>query len=314
MFKDILLAITPSAICECAADTAISFAQRFESNLHVVHVCGIEQGWGDMEFLESSGVTDKIRTNITDYYHEKLSGVPNHKIMVVPGLPHTEILRLARKLDTDLIVMGPHTKEYAEKRAMMWGMAGSTLENVSRKARCPVMIVTRETPYGEQRFNNILVATDFSKQSDCAVNYGGQMARQYKAKLTLFNVLDMEEEGKNLIQSDIVKELAARRHRLNEQYGDRLKGIPDCTYECLEGSPAVEILKMARLTNADLILMAHHSKEIDPEEALLGSTLAQVAINSLCPTMSVNHHFDMRCGVMYDQTGGVEKTESEAHA
>jgi hypothetical protein len=27
----------------------------------------------------------------------------------------------------------------------MWGMAGSTLEKVSQRARCPVMIVTMET-------------------------------------------------------------------------------------------------------------------------------------------------------------------------
>lgn len=314
MFKDILLAITPSAMCECAADAAIAFAQRFESNLYVVHVCGIEQGWGDMEFLESSGATEKIKTNIEDYYREKLKGVPSHKVMVVPGLPHTEILRLARKLDTDLIVMGPHTKEYAEKRAKMWGMAGSTLEKVSRKARCPVMIVTRETPYGEQKFTNILVATDFSKQSECAVNYGGQMTRQYKANLTMFNVLDIEEEGKSLLQSEIVKEINTRKEQMVTQYGGRLGGIKTCTYECLEGAPAIEILKMARMKNADMIIMAHHSKDTDPEEALLGSTLAQVAVNSLCPTMSVNHHFDMRCGLMYDQTGAVAGTRSEARA
>jgi hypothetical protein len=28
-----------------------------------------------------------------------------------------------------------------------------------------------------------------------------------------------------------------------------------------------------------------------------------VALNSGCPTMSVNKHFDLRCGLMYDQTG-----------
>jgi nucleotide-binding universal stress UspA family protein len=314
MFKDILLAITPSAMCECAADAAISFAQRFESNLYIVHVCGIEQGWGDMEFLASSGTTDKIRGNIEDYYREKLKSVPACKVLVVPGMPHAEILRLSRKYNTDLIVMGPHTKEYTEKRSVMWGMAGSTLEKVSRQARCPVMIVTRETPYGEQKFSNIVVATDFSEQSECAVNYGGQMARQYKADLTVFNVLDVAGEGKSFKQDEIIREIGARKDKMAADYTDRLSGVKGCRYECWEGSPAIEILKMARMRNADLVIMAHHSKETDPEQALLGCTVAQVAMNSLCPTMSVNRHFDMRCGLMYDQTGAVAGPRAEARA
>ncbi|WP_027185330.1 universal stress protein [Desulfovibrio inopinatus] len=308
MFKDILLAITPSAMCECAADSAIAFAQRFEANLYIVHVCGIEQGWGEIEFMASSGATEKLKANIESYYAEKLKGVSSYQIFVVPGMPHTEILRLARKLDTDLIVMGPHTKEYAEKRALMWGMAGSTVEKVSRHARCPVIIVTKETPYGEQKFSNILVATDFSKQSRCAVNYGGQMARQYNAALTVLNVLDVSGKGQTLAQDEIVRELEDRKKEMIDKYAQGLAGIKSCTYECCEGSPAIEILKMARGIKADLVIMAHHSKEVDPEQALLGSTVAQVSMNSLCPTMSVNHHFDMRCGLMYDQGGAVTAT------
>jgi nucleotide-binding universal stress UspA family protein len=50
----------------------------------------------------------------------------------------------------------------------------------------------------------------------------------------------------------------------------------------------VEILKFARWRNADLIIMAHHSKEIDPEKALLGSNVVRVALSAACPTVSIN--------------------------
>ena len=35
--------------------------------------------------------------------------------------------------------------------------------------------------------------------------------------------------------------------------------------------------------------MAHHTREIDPEEAELGSTVEQVVLRSSCPVASVNH-------------------------
>ncbi|MCK5229361.1 MAG: universal stress protein, partial [Desulfobulbaceae bacterium] len=48
------------------------------------------------------------------------------------------------------------------------------------------------------------------------------------------------------------------------------------------------ILKFAREKNAALIVMSHHAREIDPEEALIGSTVEQVILRSSCPVASVN--------------------------
>lgn len=299
MFKDIVLAVTPSEVCEHAADKAFGFAQRFESNLTIVHVTGMEQGWGQMEWLEPSGETGRIQKNIEEFYSEKLKGLQNYQIKVVAGIPHNEILRISRQANADLIIMGPHTREHKEKRSKMWGMAGSTLERVSQRARCPVMIVTREAPYGEQRIARLLAATDFSKQAECAVAYGGQLCRHYNAGLTVLHVLE-DSHG-----AGSPRLAAEAKERLQCACEPVLRGLGNVCYECLQGQPAMEILKFARMRDVDLILMAHHSKEEDPEEAFLGSSVVQVALNSACPTMSVNRHFDLRCGLMYDQTGSV---------
>ncbi|NDY55494.1 universal stress protein [Desulfovibrio sulfodismutans] len=307
MFKDIVLAVTPSSICENAAEKAFSFASRFESKLYLLHVCGMEQGWGAMEHLETSGVVDRIRENMKEYYKERLCKMPNCEVIVVAGISHNEILRVARKKNADLIIMGPHTKEHAEKRSKMWGMAGSTLERVSQRARCPVMIVTRETP-GDGDFKNIVAATDLSEQAGCAVAYAGQLARHYKAGLTILNVL----ESSKIYPSDIRDQIEKTRTRLQGEYGARLEGLKDCSFECAVGDPPMEILDVAQKKKADLVIMAHHSKETDPEKAFLGSTVTKVALNCGCPTMSVNRHFDLRCGMMYDQTGQVVEATSTA--
>ncbi|OEU70429.1 MAG: universal stress protein UspA [Desulfovibrio sp. S3730MH75] len=296
MFKDIIVGITPTGIDDFAVKAAAEFARKFEANLYLVHVAGMAQGWGSVETLEPSGETGKLKDQLTEMYGDVLKDIPNSQIMVVPGIPHNELLRLARKKNTDLIVMGPHTKEYEEKRSKMWGMAGSTLERVSQKARCPVMVVHKDVVCKEPLFENILIATDFSDQAECAVSYGGQMARQYKARLTLMHVADFgADEG----------ELKAR---LESEYGPRLKGVEGCTFEVSIGEPAMEILKSSQQLHADLVIMAHHSKEQDPEKAFLGSTVVQVALNAPSPTMSVNRFFDLRCGLMYDQGGEVVET------
>jgi len=304
MFKEIVLAITPSEICHHAAAKAFEFAKRFEANLTLLHVTGMEQGWGQMEWLESSGETGRIKENIEEYYKEWLEATPNSKVLVLAGIPHNEIIRISRKVNADLIIMGPHTKEYMERRSKMWGMAGSTLERVSQRAACPVMIVTREARE-EQRFETIMAATDFSKQSECAVLYGGQLTRHYKANFIVFNVLPVDGYS----QSELAKMAEDTKARMQKDFEPLLRGIKNVSYEAWEGAPAMEILKLARQRNVDLILMAHHSKEKDPEKAFMGSVVAQVALNSVCPTMSINRHFDLRCGMMYDQSGNVISRE-----
>jgi len=303
-------------LCDCAAEAAFHFAQRFESRLVIAHVCGMAQGWGDMEFLESSGEVAKIKASVEEYYKEKLRGLDNYEVKVVPGVPHVEILRIARKMNADLVVMGPHTKEYSEQRSRMWGMTGSTLEQVSQKAACPVMIVAKSTPYGEHNFLNIVAATDFSDQADCAVHYGGQIARHYKAALTVFHCVDLSgESGRvSLGHDEIKRAIAESKAHLEESYGDKLRGIKNCSFESWEGMPAMEILKLARMREANLIMVAHHTRERDPEKAFLGSTVVQVALNSPCPTISVNRHFDLRCGLMYDQAGEAVETPHKAAA
>jgi len=299
MFKDIVVGITTSGIDECAVDAAVEFTKRFESKLTLMHVAGMSQGWGEMEQLQASGETGRIKKQIEDAFCDKLENLEDCKVVVMPGIPHAEILRYARKTNSDLVVLGPHTKEYSERRSKMWGMAGSTLERVSQKAKCPVMIVSKPCPAEERKFMNIIAATDFSDPAECAINYGGQMARHYKSKLTVFHCLT----------GGMTKDEALAR--LKEEYEPRVRGIENVEFEVRLGEPAMEILKLANEEEADLIIMAHHSKETDPEKAFLGSTVTQVALNSSCPTMSVNKHFDLRCGMMYDQTGAVASETAE---
>ena len=60
--------------------------------------------------------------------------------------------------------------------------------------------------------------------------------------------------------------IASARAKLESDYLSQLKGFEKVTVQVWEGSPYVEILKLARERQADLIVMAHHTREIDPAD------------------------------------------------
>ena len=76
---------------------------------------------------------------------------------------------------------------------------------------------------------------------------------------------------------------------MEELYLPELEGFDNYEIEVSgKEAPYVEILKYARDKQADLVVMAHHTREIDPEKAVLGSTVEQVVLRSACPVASVN--------------------------
>jgi nucleotide-binding universal stress UspA family protein len=70
-----------------------------------------------------------------------------HELTIWGGTqPQEEILKFARDLDADLIVMGSRTKE-ADKRMYV----GSAVEHVSAESSCPVAVVTHPDALAKMR-------------------------------------------------------------------------------------------------------------------------------------------------------------------
>jgi nucleotide-binding universal stress UspA family protein len=116
------------------------------------------------------------------------------------------------------------------------------------------------------------------------------MAIEVKANLHLFHAVDLglNSAGQVRSQEEIEQYIRTARARIDKDYLPKLKGYEKLTLEIWEGSPYVEILKFARDRQADLIVMAHHTRDLDEEKALLGSTVEQVVLRSACPVASVN--------------------------
>lgn len=99
------------------------------------------------------------------------------------------IVREAVVHDVDLIVMR------SRRRPRAAVLLGSTAETVCRNAPCPVLVThPREREWvgmssGEIDLNRVLIAHDFSRDSETALSFGLSLAQEYQAEVHLLHVL-----------------------------------------------------------------------------------------------------------------------------
>jgi nucleotide-binding universal stress UspA family protein len=300
MFKKILFATTAAPSCDNAAKVAFDLELKWDARLIVLHVMGVpSRGFSSFVKDVRSGEFEQpdpdyiawVKEEMKNTYADLLAESRNSVLETSVGVPYREILRKARQEDVDLIIMGAHTRDEDVSAARYRSVVGSTMQKVAKAARCPVVIISRPCTTCWKLFSNIVVCTDFSKAAESAFRWGAKLARTVGAKLHIFHAVDIGNGGATpqTWQEQIEGRIAEARQRIDRSYIPKLAGYDNYDLEIWEGTPYVEILKFAREKQADLIVMAHHAREVDPEEAELGSTVEQVVLRASCPVASVNH-------------------------
>ncbi|MBU4526195.1 MAG: universal stress protein [Desulfomicrobium sp.] len=297
MFEKILFATSASATCDDAARVAFELSRKNKSRLNVFHVFGLPtRGFGltyrDVRTGEETEVDDNlvslVKEEMTQYYEKQAKDHPSCVYETATGVPHTEILRKARKEDVSLIIMGAHTRPEDVGAMRHRVIAGSTMQKVAKSARCPVLVVSRPCVTCWSYFANIVIATDFSKPANYAFQFARNVANDIGCKLHIFHCVDLGGDTETG-QAYIEKQLAAAQEKVEEKYIANMGDFDNYVIALREGAPHVEVLKYARENKADLIVMAHHTRDVDPEQSMLGTTIEQVILRSACPVLSVNH-------------------------
>ena len=300
MFNKILFATTASPTCDNAAKVAFDLQMKWDAKLTIFHVLGIpSRGYSPFVTDVRTGETEQpdpdyiewVKEEMKNTYGALLEDSENVEIEATVGIPHREILRIARKKNIDLIIMGSHTRQEDIGATRYRSVVGSTMQKVAKAARCPVVIISRPCTTCWRLFSNIVFGTDFSKAADSAYLFAYNLAKEVGAKLHLFHACDIGATSASRIlgQEEIEQLIESSRKKMEKRYVSKMNGYDNYDIEVREGVPYIEILKFARERTGDLIVMAHHTREIDPEEAVLGSTVEQVVLRSACPVASVNH-------------------------
>lgn len=302
MFGKILFATTAQPNSDNAAKVAFDLASRNDARLYLFHVLGLpsrgfSQTVQDLKTGEQAGVDDDYAAWVEDelkHIYEKLltdmkGGAA--QIETAVGVPSTEILREARKENVDIIVMGAHNREDdSSASSRVRAVIGNTMQKVAKAARCPVLIVNRPCNTCWRMFSNIVFCADFSRPADNAFQFAYNTAKEVGAKLYLFHAVDISNpiEGMLAAQADIEEKVARAKELMEEKYVRNMTDYDNYQVDIFEGTPYVEILKYAREKQADLIVMAHHTRDYDDEDADIGTTVEQVVLRSACPVASVN--------------------------
>ncbi len=142
-FRTILLTTDFSETSLRAIPPALAIARAFDSKLLVAHVVEdilppLADEFSALPFQEvldaqRSHAATALERFVAD--HVRPSGVEAERVLV-DGVPHVEIVRLAEVRAADLIVMATHGRGFISH-----AIFGSTTERVLRRAPCPVLTV-----------------------------------------------------------------------------------------------------------------------------------------------------------------------------
>ncbi len=293
MFEKILLPLDGSELAECVLPYGQEFASRLGSELVLFHVCSPEhKNYNRMHSLYLETVAKTVIKNIKK---SRPKGEVNVHAESLIGEPVDTIANYIRQNGINLMMM----TSAGASGIKLW-VLGSVADKAFRAVNIPTMLVRCvESSAGAKKksINRLLVTLDGSKASNKALPVAGELAKQFKASITLFQMVErigMKEgfEGVEVGGGDVyakfgtLEEKKVKGHLLNAAKGLRNKNIP-VTYKYSRGFDAAEqIIAMEKSTGADIVIMA--TRGASPVSRwMFGSTAEKVLRQGTVPLLLV---------------------------
>jgi nucleotide-binding universal stress UspA family protein len=279
--KRILCPTDLSPQSDAALQYAVALARTYNARLLICH-CVPPTFFVDEADRER--YREKFEAAISRYTQAD-EALPSCEGIIVEDDPATGIPKTAAAQRVDLIVMR------SRRRPRAAALLGSTAEAVCRTAPCPVLVThSHEVEWAglnsdAVKINRVLVATDFSNDSELAVRYGLSLAQEHQAELHLLHALPVALSPALAtmpvgIESDFQR--AARQLHLAVPHEAHLW----CkVFQAVRaGQPYREILTYAEEHSIDLICLGEHGAGFTMR-ALFGSNADRVLRQAPCPVL-----------------------------
>ena len=260
--RRILAAVDLSETSLRAWRAARKIAERFGASLEAVYCDNPPPS--DLAAYDSPKISAAVRKAVTDKLHLRLG--PHERLHAVRGEPGRVLTRLAREGGFDLLVMGTHHRSGTERVLL-----GSVAESVVRDCPCPVLVL----PAALSAVRRVLAPVNEADYARKSLLAAGLVARAYKARLTVLNVVTDPVFGAN------PRKLLSRR--LAELPADiRRDTRPAAVVRRSE--PVREILRACR--GQDLVVLAAHRRSL-LGDWILGTTAQRVLRHSRIAVLTV---------------------------
>lgn len=324
--RNILVPIDFSKMSIQAIATAKRLAQRFDANIHLVHI---------YEFYHPSryvAPTPPLRPFAVISFEQYSTGKLDRRLRALAkkhGLPsegtcHVQsgapafhgICALARDLPADLIVISTHG--YTGLKHVF---LGSTAERVVQHSPCPVFVARqrgRRSKNGPAlTISSILVPVDFSGCSLEGLHYAIAFAARVRAKVILFHAVHLAPYTSGGFAYDLsTLEEAARKdaeHQMQEFIRMAKLGRVKFETAITIGPPVPEICAFAQNNDVDLIITSTHGRT-GLEHILIGSIAERVVRHAYCSVLAVPSHPDMRAAKLTRESKRARKSGPGRHA
>lgn len=281
-FAKILVATDFSPTCVRALEHAAALAARSGAELHVLNVQVLR---GDLYNWQPRIDITGIEKAIEGAAHEEMQkfvagqhGVVVSKVMRdVQAAP--AIMRYAREMDIDLIVMGTHARNGVSRLFL-----GSVAAEVLRVADLPVLVIRPDHPVADGGYRKVVVAVDLSEDSAALLQQATALVDTDNAQLRVVHVSESRSSapyfGTETADEQRKKaDLALKELLNNTSFSDKVES------RVLVGRPEEQITATAKDFDADLIVMGSTGTS-RIGGMLLGSTTDRVVRQAPCAVLA----------------------------
>ena len=302
VIRNLLCAVDFTEYSYQAFRYASEIARHFGSHLYVQHIVAVppETSWS----ADPSGLAkERLRgarriaeDELRRLQTEEDLGDLNITYMLNDGVVRSQILETVAQNKIDLLVLGTHARKGVKRL-----FEGSLAERLVHEAVCPVLVVSRPQTDGRDlleprslRLRTILLATDFSRNSDRALTYALRWAAEWSGRVILLHTV---ETGSKAVQpfTDLLPESDATLETRVRNAWEKLRMlVPDPShthcqmeYEVRDGDAGEQILDCAAEKKADLIVMG--VRGLGRSSFTWGSTLSDVVRDSRFPVLALRH-------------------------
>jgi nucleotide-binding universal stress UspA family protein len=275
-----------------ALDHAAAIAGWYGAGITVLHVFPVMPVMDVPPLVLEERDRNRITADLLRFTAHVPSAIPLDHVVMDATTVHEQILRRARELPADLLVLGSHGRSGLNRLLL-----GSVTERVMRKAPCPTLVVPPavpdRSPAEPVQYRRILCPVDFSEGSVRALEYAMTLAEEADAEIELLHVIEVLPELSGVARPagvDLDRLRAAveaeRLRQLRALVPNDARTYCTVTTAVREGGVYGEILTAAAEHHADVIVMGVQGRGA-VDLLIFGSNTARVARRGACPVLIV---------------------------
>lgn len=141
-------------------------------------------------------------------------------------------------------------------------------------------------------FDKILIAIDFSENSDFAFDYALTLGRQFQAEMTILHVINEPVDLRgfyvpHISFEQLEKEIEEGAEKMMEKFCQtKMAGFTNYKTAIVTGVPYEEIIRKAVDTATSLIVLGTHGRT-GLDHIIFGSTAERVVRSASCPVLTI---------------------------